>query len=62
MLRMLLVALLGLSLAVRVWADDPKPRTDPKPQWQRRLTGDDAKKAAELEKRVGELEDADKYA
>jgi len=62
MLRMLLVALLGLSLTVVVRADDPKPKTDPKPQWQRLLTGDDARKAADLEKRAEELEKADRYA
>jgi tetratricopeptide (TPR) repeat protein len=49
-----------------VWAtaraDDPKPRTAPKPPWQQLLTGEDAKKAAGLEKRIEELEAADKYA
>jgi len=62
MLRMLLVTLLGLSLAVVAWADDPKPKADPKPQWQRLMTGDDARKADDLEKRTGELENADKHA
>src|SRR5262249_35721608 len=61
MLRMLLVAVLGLSLAVVVQGDDTKPRTDPLPPWQRLLTGADARKAAELEKRIGELEYADRY-
>jgi CHAT domain-containing protein len=46
MLRMLIVALLGLSYLAPVVADEPKP------QWQRMLTGEDAKKAAELEKRT----------
>jgi tetratricopeptide (TPR) repeat protein len=35
---------------------------DPKPPWQRRLAGDDARKAAELEKRIAELENAVRYA
>jgi tetratricopeptide (TPR) repeat protein len=61
MLRMLLVALLGLPPTVVAWADDPKPKADPKPQWQRLLTGDDAKKAAELQKQVDELDAADKH-
>jgi len=56
MLRMLLVALLGLSLAVVAQADDPKP------QRQRLLTEDDARKAADLGKRSAELENADRYA
>jgi hypothetical protein len=43
-------------------SDDPKPRTAPKPPWQRLLTGDDDKKAGGLEKRIEELEAADKYA
>jgi CHAT domain-containing protein len=56
MLRMLFVVLLGLFLAVAAHAADPKP------PWQRLLTGEDAKKAAGLEKRIEELETADKYA
>jgi tetratricopeptide (TPR) repeat protein len=43
-------------------ADDPKLKTETKPPWQRLLKGDDAKKAAELGKRIEELEAADKYA
>jgi CHAT domain-containing protein/tetratricopeptide (TPR) repeat protein len=35
---------------------------EPKPPWQRLLTGDDAKKAAGLQQRIGELEAADRYA
>jgi tetratricopeptide (TPR) repeat protein len=62
MLQTLMVALLGLPLAVLAWADDPKPKADPKPQWQRLLTGDDARRAAELDKRIGEHESADRYA
>jgi tetratricopeptide (TPR) repeat protein len=56
MLRIPLIALLALSLLAPAFADDPKP------QWQRMLTGDDAKKAAELEKRIAEFGTADKYA
>jgi CHAT domain-containing protein len=59
---MLLVALLGLPLAVVVRADDPKPRTDVKPPWQRLLTGNDARKADDLAKRVEALVQADRYA
>jgi len=62
MLRMLVVALLGLSVTVVAQGDDPKPGTDPKPPWQRLLTSADAKKAADLEKRIAELEAADNYA
>ncbi|MBI1916311.1 MAG: tetratricopeptide repeat protein, partial [Planctomycetes bacterium] len=62
MLRMLLVALLGLPLTIGVRADSPQSKTDPKPQGQRLLSGDDARKAAELEKRIGELVNADRYA
>ncbi len=56
MLRMLLVSLLAFSVAVVAQGDDPKP------QWQRVLTGDDGRKAADLEKRIAEVEAADNYA
>jgi tetratricopeptide (TPR) repeat protein len=56
MLRMLLVALLGLSLTVVARADDPKP------PWQRLLTGDDARKADDLNKRIEALTNGDQYA
>jgi hypothetical protein len=62
MLRMHLVALLGLALVVVAKGDDPKPGTEPKPPWQRLLTEADARKAADLEKRIEELEAADNYA
>jgi len=62
MVRMLLVFWLGLSLAVMARGDDPKPKTDPKPPWQRLLTGADARKAADLDKRIVELEAVDHYA
>jgi hypothetical protein len=37
---------LGAVLAAPVGADDPKPSADPKPPWQRLLTGAEAQKAA----------------
>src|SRR5262249_13164775 len=61
MQRMLLVAWLGLSLPVVVGADDSKSTAGAKPPWQRLLTGDDARKGTELEKRIDELVNADKY-
>src|SRR5438105_2741710 len=61
-MRMHLVAVLGLSVVVAAQGDDPKPGTDPKPQWQRPLTGADTRKAADLDKRIAELEAADNYA
>jgi hypothetical protein len=61
MVRMFLVALLGLSLVV-VAQGDPKPGTDTKPPWQRLLSGDAARMAAEVEKRIAVLEAADIYA
>jgi len=57
-----LVTLLGLALAMVAQGDDLKPRMDPKPQWQRLLTGADARQAADLEKRITALEAADNYA
>jgi len=59
--RMHLVALLALFLVGVARGDDPKPKSAPKPQWQRLLRGDDARKAADLGKRIAELEAADKY-
>jgi tetratricopeptide (TPR) repeat protein len=44
------------------WADDPKSRADPKPPWQRLLTGDDAQKADDLNQRIEALAQADRYA
>jgi tetratricopeptide (TPR) repeat protein len=57
-----MVSLLGMSLAVVAISDEPKSKGDPKPQWQRLLTGADARKAADLTKRIDELQAADKYA
>jgi hypothetical protein len=56
MVRMRLLALLGMSLAVVAHAADSKP------PWQRVLSGEDAKKAAGLQKRIEKLEAADQYA
>src|SRR6516225_7198014 len=56
MVRMRLLALLGLSLALVALAADSKP------PWQRLLSGDDAKKAASLQQRIEELENGDQYA
>jgi CHAT domain-containing protein len=61
MLRMLPVALLALCWVVVAQSDEGKPKTEPKPQWQRLLSGDDSHKAAGLAKRIAELEAADKY-
>jgi hypothetical protein len=55
-MRHILAALLILALALVAHADDPKP------PWQRLLKGDDAKKAAALEKKIKDFEAADKYA
>ena len=55
MVRMRLLALLGLSLALVALAADSKP------PWQRLLTGDDTKKAAGLQQRIKELETAGQY-
>jgi CHAT domain-containing protein len=52
----------GLILCAGAQPDDPQSKTEPKPQWQRMLTGEDARKAAELQKRIADLEAADKYA
>jgi len=62
MLRMHLVALLALFLAGVAHGDEAKPKSEPKPQWQRMLTGADARKATDLEQRIKKLEAADKYA
>jgi tetratricopeptide (TPR) repeat protein len=53
---------LCLILSATAHTDDPQSKTEPKPQWQRMLTGDDAKKATEMKKQIAELEWADKYA
>jgi tetratricopeptide (TPR) repeat protein len=61
MLRMLPVMLLGLSLAAGVRAVGPQAKATSKPQWQRLLAGDDARKAAELDKRIAEREKEGRY-
>jgi CHAT domain-containing protein/tetratricopeptide (TPR) repeat protein len=62
MLRIRMVALLGLFLVVVARADDPKPQAASKPPWQRLVTVEVAQKAAELKKRIGEHTNADRYA
>src|SRR5947209_6808406 len=54
------VTLVLVLAACGVRADDP-PKPDTKPMWQRLLQGKDAKKAAELEKKIAEYEKADRY-
>ena len=56
MVRMRLLAWLGLSLPLVALAADSKP------PWQRLLGGDDAKKAAGLQGRIEKMEAADQYA
>jgi len=58
MVRILLVALLGLSLTAVAQSDDPKPAPESKPPWQRPLTGADAAKATDLNERIAALEAA----
>jgi tetratricopeptide (TPR) repeat protein len=55
------VTLLGLLVACGLAAssDDPKPAPDPKkPMYERLLAGDDARRAAELQKRMNSTTDA----
>src|SRR3954470_17557998 len=64
-MRAVLTALLLTSvlLAPRLLsADEPKQQAETKPPYQRLLQGDDAQKAVELEKKIGQLEEADQYA
>jgi CHAT domain-containing protein/tetratricopeptide (TPR) repeat protein len=50
------------AVAALALADDPKQaELAKKPQWQRMLTGEDAKATAKLEKRIEELEATDDY-
>ncbi|HET6884276.1 MAG TPA: tetratricopeptide repeat protein [Pirellulales bacterium] len=44
-----------------VLADEPTPALSDKPQWQRMLQGEDAKRAAELQKRISAAEQSDHY-
>jgi tetratricopeptide (TPR) repeat protein len=56
----LLTAFLLVRSGAGSWADDPvKPAASAKPPYQRLLHGDDARKAAGLNKRTGELTEAD---
>jgi CHAT domain-containing protein/tetratricopeptide (TPR) repeat protein len=49
------IGFLAMSLIPATFADEPKP------QWQRMLTGEDAKKAQALQKRFEEFADADNF-
>ena len=53
-----LVALIGQPDA----AEEPKPKGEPKPPWERVLSTGDQKKVADLQKQVREREAADDYA
>jgi tetratricopeptide (TPR) repeat protein len=55
MSRMLLIVLLSLSVPLAARADDPKP------QWQRLLTGNDARKAWQIKKQLVALQAARKF-
>ncbi len=55
-----LMSLVIASMAI-VAADEPKTATEEKPQWQRLLEGDDAKKAAGLQKKIVAAEQAGQY-
>src|SRR5262245_13214251 len=60
-LRLTLPLALGLcALATGQSSERGRQPREPKPHWQRLLTGEDAKKAADLTKRIQELDDADK--
>src|SRR5690349_6292085 len=45
-----------------VLAQEPKPAESKKPQWQRLLTGDDAKTAEKLQQQINKSQAADDYA
>jgi hypothetical protein len=49
---------LAVQTSLAVHADEPTP----KPPWQRLLRGDDAKKAAEQEKKLEQLQEAGQFA
>ena len=51
-----------LTVSALALPDEPAKSTDKLPPYERLLKGDDAKKAAELEKRIEQLEDKDDYA
>jgi tetratricopeptide (TPR) repeat protein len=55
-----LIVALKLAISCTAGADEPKPATEI-PQWQRRLQGEDAKAAIELEFKIGDQEAANDY-
>lgn len=61
--RLIAMALLTVSVCSPVWADEPKaaPKRDPRPQHERLLKGEDAKKAVEMENTIRSLRDARKF-
>jgi hypothetical protein len=62
MLRFLVIASALLSaFAPRLVAEQPRENDGAKPPYERMLTGDDAKKAADFEKKMIELAAADNY-
>jgi CHAT domain-containing protein/Tfp pilus assembly protein PilF len=50
------------GLGGRTTASEPKPKPEEKPPYQRLLQGDDAKRAAALEKRIEQFDEAGKFA
>ncbi len=52
---------LAIVFTVPAAADEPKTPEEEKPQWQRMLHGDDARKAADLQERIIAAEQADRY-
>jgi tetratricopeptide (TPR) repeat protein len=63
MSRFLVVGFMFGLVCAGLLAEEPKAEDlAKKPQWQRLLTGEDAKIAKKLEKRIQELEAADNYA
>jgi tetratricopeptide (TPR) repeat protein len=57
------MGLIAVLLAAGLRAEEPAKKTDTaKPQWQRLLQGGDAKKAAEQEKKLAQLQEAGQFA
>jgi tetratricopeptide (TPR) repeat protein len=55
-----LAVVLGCATLLMVCAEEPKAKKGPRPQYERMLQGDDAKKAAELQNKIAGLEAAGK--
>ncbi|HTU88669.1 MAG TPA: hypothetical protein VMF69_01100 [Gemmataceae bacterium] len=57
------MGLMVALLAAVLWAEEPAKKTETvKPPWQRMLQGDDAKKVAEQEKKLAQLQEAGPFA